>query len=61
MIEKFAQLLGALPSETIPAVGRLLAALLSGDVAKAQREAKFVAEGISAKQAIRAGYRARGK
>jgi len=61
MIEKFGQLPGALPSEYIPALGRLLASLLSGDVAKAQREAKFVAEGIAAKQAIRAGYRARSK
>lgn len=59
MIDKLVQLIGALPPEVVPAVGRLLSSLLSGNAEKAAREARFVAEGIAAKQAIRAGYRAK--
>jgi hypothetical protein len=39
----------------------MLSALLSGDGDKAAREARVIAETTAAKQAIRAGYRARGK
>jgi hypothetical protein len=49
------------PPEAIPAFGRLLSALLAGDAAKAQREARVTAETIAAKQAVRAAARAAAK
>lgn len=61
LLSKFTELLAKLDPGVVPALGRLLGHLLAGRPDAAAREARFVAEGIAAKQAIRAGYRARGK
>lgn len=53
--------LGKLPPEAFTAFGRLLTSLLAGDVSKAQREARAVAETIAAKKAMRAAYAAGAK
>jgi hypothetical protein len=50
---KILEFLAKLPPEAIPSVGRLLNALLAGDVAKAQREARITAETIAIKRATR--------
>lgn len=53
--------LAKIPPEAVAGFYRLLKALLDGDAGKAEREARVTAETIAAKQAIRAGYRTRGK
>ncbi len=52
------EFLGKLPPEAFTAFGRLLTALLAGDTAKAEREARVVAETVAAKKAMRAAYAA---
>lgn len=51
--------LAKLPPEAVNGVGRMLKAVLAGDAAAAQREARVAAETVAAKQAIRAPYTAR--
>lgn len=58
---KFVELLAKLDPAALPALGRMLGHLIGGRPDAAAREARFVAETIGAKQAIRAPYRARGK
>lgn len=58
---KVVDFLAKLPPDALPGLWRLLAAILAGDTAKAQREARVTAETVAAKQAIRAPFRARGK
>ncbi|UOF77324.1 hypothetical protein [Caudoviricetes sp.] len=53
--------LAKLAPEALPAVGRLFSAILAGDAAKAQREARVAAETIAAKQAVRAAAKAASK
>ncbi len=58
-LETVAKILAALPAEVVPAFGRMLSAILGGRPDAAAREARFAAEALAAKQAIRAGYKAR--
>ncbi len=51
-------LLSKIPTEAFPAVGRVLAALLSGDHAAAEREARVASETIAAKRIVHASYEA---
>lgn len=51
-------LLAKVPPEAYAALGRLISALLSGDAARARREAERTAAAIAAKKAIRAGAKA---
>jgi hypothetical protein len=55
---KVLEFLAKMPAEAIPSFGRLLSALLSGDAARAQREARVTAETIAIKQATRASAKA---
>lgn len=61
ILTKVVDFLAKLPPDALPGLWRLFTAILSGDAAKAQREARVTAETVAAKQAIRAPYRARGK
>ncbi len=53
--------LAKLVPEALPAVGRMFSAIIAGDAAKAQREARVAAETMAAKQAVRAAARAAAK
>jgi hypothetical protein len=58
---KVLEFLAKMPAEAIPSFGRLLGALISGDAAKAQNEARITAQTIALKQATRAAAKAASK
>lgn len=53
--------LAKLPPEALPATGRMLSAVLAGDPAKAEREARIAAQTVGIKRAARAGAKAASK
>ncbi len=54
----FFLLLSRIPPDAFPAMGRLVTALLSGDHAAAEREARVTSETIAAKKAVHAAFAA---
>lgn len=52
------EFLAKLPPEALPAVWRMFTAILSGDSAKAEREARVSAETVASKKTIRGAYAA---
>lgn len=57
-MSEFLLLLSRVPAEAFPAMGRLLTAMLAGDHAAAEREARITSETIAAKRATHEAFRA---
>lgn len=57
-LAKIVDFLAKLPPEALPAVWRMFTAILSGDTAKAEREARVSAETVASKRGMRAAYAA---